>query len=145
MFVLCAGSFEILMLSCGYIFLQHCHYKRILLQSSLCLVIPESSITWYCTQQSKDFTTLIQYKDVAYQSRKSHCGDTTVVRLSYFHNGNSFIGKTSSFYWNSLQTELNNTLHQWDRKYLLWIIYQNCWVVSSFNVYIWCVQYQNIC
>ena len=35
----------------------------------------------------------------SYQYRKSHCGDKTVVRLSYLHNGISYAGKMSSFYW----------------------------------------------
>ena len=40
---------------------------------------------------------LIQYKDVVfktYQVWESHCGDKTILRLSYFHNGISYIGKT---------------------------------------------------
>ena len=35
----------------------------------------------------------------SYQNRKSHCGDTTVVRSSYLHNGISYTGKMSSLYW----------------------------------------------
>ena len=31
----------------------------------------------------------------SYQYRKSHCGDNTVVRSSYLHNGISYTGKTS--------------------------------------------------
>ena len=34
-----------------------------------------------------------------YQYRKSHCGDKTVVRSSYLHNGISYTGKMSSLYW----------------------------------------------
>ena len=33
------------------------------------------------------------------QYSKSHCGDKTVVRPSYLHNGISFTGKTVSLYW----------------------------------------------
>ena len=33
------------------------------------------------------------------QCRKSHCGDKTVIRLSYLHNGISFSGKMTSLYW----------------------------------------------
>ena len=36
----------------------------------------------------------------SYQYRKSHCGDKTVVRSSYLHNGISYTGKTTSLYWN---------------------------------------------
>ena len=35
----------------------------------------------------------------SYQYRISHCGDKTVVRSSYVHNGNSYTGKTTSLYW----------------------------------------------
>ena len=38
-------------------------------------------------------------KMASYQYRKSHCGDKTVVRSSYLHNGISYIGKMSSLYW----------------------------------------------
>ena len=33
------------------------------------------------------------------QYRKSHCGDKTVVRSSYLHNGISYTGKVASLYW----------------------------------------------
>ena len=36
---------------------------------------------------------------MSYQYRKSHCGDKTVVRSSYLHNGISFTGKMASLYW----------------------------------------------
>ena len=35
----------------------------------------------------------------SYQYRKSHCGDKTVVRSSYLHNGISYAGKMVSLYW----------------------------------------------
>ena len=35
----------------------------------------------------------------SYQYRKSHCGDKTVVRSSYLHNGITYTGKMSSLYW----------------------------------------------
>ena len=34
---------------------------------------------------------------------KSHCGDTTVVKSSYFHDGISYTGKMTSLYWISPQ------------------------------------------
>ena len=37
----------------------------------------------------------------SYQYRKSHCGDKTVIRSSYLHNGISFTGKMPSLYWTS--------------------------------------------
>ena len=42
-------------------------------------------------------------KMLSYQYRKSHCGDKTVVRSSYLHNGISYTGKMTSLYWFSPQ------------------------------------------
>ena len=41
---------------------------------------------------------LIQYKMLSYQYRKLHCGDKTVERLSYLHNGIFYTGKMTSLY-----------------------------------------------
>ena len=38
-------------------------------------------------------------KMTSYQYRKSHCGDKTVLRSSYLHNGISYSGKMTSLYW----------------------------------------------
>ena len=35
----------------------------------------------------------------SYQYRKSHCGDKTLLRPSYLHNGISYTGKMTSSYW----------------------------------------------
>ena len=35
----------------------------------------------------------------SYQYRKSHCGDKTVVKSSYLHNGISYTDKMASLYW----------------------------------------------
>ena len=35
----------------------------------------------------------------SYQYRKSYCGDKTILRPSYLHNGISYTGKTISLYW----------------------------------------------
>ena len=35
----------------------------------------------------------------SYQYRKSHCGDKTILRPSYLHNGISHTGKITSLYW----------------------------------------------
>ena len=39
---------------------------------------------------------LIQYKMPSYMYRKSHCGDKTILRLSYLHIGTSYTGKITS-------------------------------------------------
>ena len=42
----------------------------------------------------------IQYKDVILPVlEKSNCGDKTILRPSYLHNGISYTGKASSLYW----------------------------------------------
>ena len=38
-------------------------------------------------------------KMISYQYRKTHCGDKTILRPSYLHNGISYTGKTTSLYW----------------------------------------------
>ena len=38
-------------------------------------------------------------KMISYQYRKSHCGDKTILRPSYLHNGISYTGKMTSLYW----------------------------------------------
>ena len=38
-------------------------------------------------------------KITSYQYRKSHCGDKTILRLCFLHNGISYTGKTTSLYW----------------------------------------------
>ena len=44
----------------------------------------------------------------SYRYRKSHCGDKTVVRSSYLHNGISYTGKMASLYWIRAQDSWNN-------------------------------------
>ena len=40
---------------------------------------------------------LIKYKMPSYQFKNSHCGDKTILRLSYFHNVIFYTGRTISF------------------------------------------------
>ena len=48
----------------------------------------------------------------SYQYRKSHCGDKTVVRSSYLHNGISYTGKTASLYWFSPLGSISRQRHR---------------------------------
>ena len=41
----------------------------------------------------------LNMKMPSYQYRKSHCGDKTILRSSYLHNGISYTGKMTSLYW----------------------------------------------
>ena len=42
----------------------------------------------------------------SYQYRKSHCGDKTILRPSYLHNGISYTGKMISLYWIGAQSSI---------------------------------------
>ena len=64
----------------------------------------------------------------SYQYRKSHCGDKTVVRSSYLHNGISYTGKTTSLYWIRAQ---NTKLHlNWYSYLEMSLDFQADWVSS---------------
>ena len=52
-------------------------------------------------EHSKDLHTGPRFsiKMSSYQYRKSHCGDKTILRPSYLHNGISYTGKRTHLYW----------------------------------------------
>ena len=68
----------------------------------------------------------------SYQYRKSHCGDKTVVRSSYIHNGISYTGKMSSLYWIGAQGIKRHSIDLISENNQ-----PNTW--EAFNV--WCVSY----
>ena len=43
----------------------------------------------------------------SYQYGKSHCGDKTILRPSYLHNGISYTGKMTSLYWIRAQSPIS--------------------------------------
>ena len=48
-------------------------------------------------------------------TRKSHCGDKTILRPSYLHNGISYTGKMTSLYWIGAQhlvTAMDHRCHK---------------------------------
>ena len=51
------------------------------------------TLCWICAE------LWFYIKMSSYQYRKSHCGDKTVTRSSYLHNGISYTGKMTSLYW----------------------------------------------
>ena len=55
---------------------------------------------------------LNQYKMPSYQYRKSDCGDKTILRPSYLHNGISYTGKMTSLYWIRTQGIRSHTSDQ---------------------------------
>ena len=56
-------------------------------------VMGHSSYNW---QQTGAWFNI---KMLSYQHWKSHCGDKTILRPSYLHNGISYTGKMTSLYW----------------------------------------------
>ena len=57
--------------------------------------------SWKCgfKTRSRASGPWFSIKMSSYQYRKSHCGDKTVVRSSYLHNGSPYTGKMTSLYW----------------------------------------------
>ena len=53
----------------------------------------------YTIQAKKEPGSRFNIKMSSYRYRKSHCGDKTIVRSSYLHNGISYTDKTVSSYW----------------------------------------------
>ena len=63
----------------------------------------------------------------SYQHRKSHCGDKTVVRSSYLHNGISYTGKMSSLYWIRAQVVWPVVVGVYFQNFILvFILFPNC-------------------
>ena len=65
----------------------------------------------------------------SYRYRKSHCGDKTVVRSSYLHNGISYTGKMTSFYWIRAQVLTSALCHVFS------VSNGQCWLQSYIHVY----------
>ena len=58
-----------------------------------------SYASWSAMNQGASPGPRFNIKMSSYQYRKSHCGDKTVVRSSYLHNGIPYTGKMTSLYW----------------------------------------------
>ena len=67
-----------------------------------------SPLTPITGQRGRNTGPRFNIKMSSYQYRKSHCGDKTVVRSSYLHNGISYTGKMSSLYWIGAQMSCEN-------------------------------------
>ena len=63
------------------------------------MVLLCTRISPVCLGESHTPGPRFNIKMSSYQYRKSHCGDKTVVRSSYLHNGVSYTGKMKSLYW----------------------------------------------
>ena len=60
-------------------------------------LITDSDVTTYFLV--KILGPRFNIKMTSYQYRKSHCGDKTIWRPFYLHNGISYTGKMTSLYW----------------------------------------------
>ena len=80
---------------------------------------------------------LIQYKMSSYQYRKSRCGDKTVERSSYIHNGISYTYKMVSLYWINSQTgtKLQQSAPSLSEAHYLHTLF---WHVSTAINTMWC-------
>ena len=66
---------------------------------------------------------LVHIKMSSYQYRKSDCGDKTILRPSYLHNGMAYNGKMTPLYWIRAQTVTE--LRQLGKH--LWLAYMSFW------------------
>ena len=62
----------------------------------------------------------------SYQYRKSHCGDKTILRPSYLHNGISYTGMMISLYW--IKALIILSMRHWP---LTWFVNGEPWVPDS--------------
>ena len=65
-------------------------------------ILPNKTYHWLgpaTNHEAKSPGPRFNIKMTSYQYRKSHCGDKTILRPSYLHNGISYTGKTTSLYW----------------------------------------------
>ena len=58
---------------------------------------PSRDLTIRCI--IRDWNEALGPDSTSYQYKKSHCGDKTIWRPSYLHNGISCTGKMTSLYW----------------------------------------------
>ena len=108
------GCLNIKMLSCLYKDSHHeirlPHHCRIFIVE---ISKPEKTALILKWNPGPWFNIKISY----YQYRKSHCGDKTVVRSSYLHNGISYTFKISYLYWIRAQITMN--AYTWHSRALL--------------------------
>ena len=71
-------------------------------QSTCCMIYMYIDLTHWSLMMSyaiMDPGPWFNIKTSSHQYRNSHCGDKTVIRSSYLHNGISYTDKMASLYW----------------------------------------------
>ena len=87
----------------------------------------KAHISYICRKSIRGIIMIIKtgpqfnIKTTSYQYRKSHCGDKTILRPSYLHNGISYTGKMTSLYWIRTQVIIRITAVSWHCNNLLCI------------------------
>ena len=84
----------------------------------------------------------------SYQYRKSHCGDKTVVRSSYLHNGISYTGKMSSLYWIRAQGVIYTVDNMEMRSCVEFNLYKqilSCAIKPGYSGWYMCIQLTTRC
>ena len=85
--------------------------------------------------QSKQYVHMVKKKESggwfnkkmpSYQYRKSHCGDKTILRPSYLHNGISYTGKMTSLYWIGAQKIM----------FITYLKNKSLWYDTEFNKFV---------
>ena len=80
--------------------ITQCWYKKNWLMYSIYMLPQFTSIHSYAyTHISYHNLGADSIKKYTYQYRKSHCGDKTILRPSYLHNGITYTDKMTSLYW----------------------------------------------
>ena len=72
----------------------------------------------------------------SYQYRKSYCGDKTILRPSYLHNGISYTGKMTYLYWiRALQIASQWFSSCWVMYIYIWVRSRNCGCLVTWFCY----------
>ena len=73
----------------------------------------------------------------SYQYRKSNCGDKTILRPSYLHNGISYTGKMTSLYWFSPLTLISyyNSFMIWSKMYHCLLTYLKHYFLNFVKIF----------
>ena len=87
----------------------------------------------------------VNIKMSSYQYRKSHRGDKTFLRPSYFHNGISYTGKTTFLYWiwDLMAIAVYDAIQCRQGKYSLWrfTYYKKAKIAIKTCLYCWILEW----
>ena len=106
------------------------------------LIVSKTTLANMSITTAKQAGAWFNIKIPSYQHRKSHCGDKTVVRSSYLHNGISYTRKMACLYWISPQNTTTcmcyglDSVHLWiSETTALW--FQGPWLMNYTHYQVW--------